>query len=893
MSTFILPFTQINHQNLPQVGGKGANLGELTQAGFNVPPGFCVTTAAFHHFISPATATIYPQLDTINPHDLDSLREVGRAVRAHLATLSLPQPVITAITNAWQNLNPSAPYAVRSSATAEDLPHASFAGQQDTYLNIRGQQPLLDSIKNCFISLFTDRAILYRLQNKFDHRQVALSVVVQQMIQSHISGIMFTADPVSGQRHTIAIDASFGLGEALVSGTVSADLYQIDKRSQQITKQQIATKQIAIRSLPDGGTETINLPPDQQQTPALNPDQILALGRLGTQIEAHYQSPQDIEWAIDPDGHIFITQSRPITSLFPLPQPAPTDDALHTYFSFSHFQMMTDPMPPLSLSLWRTILPVGHTHGQLESPYLTTAAGRLYGDLSPLFRHPLLRRILLRNLKFADALAVSAIQQIITRPQFNNHGQTTTLRPILPFLLKQLGRILHATFRGNHRNAAADATTIINHHVHQLQQQLAQTPTLDQQLTLCLDTLRTIFHPILNWAPKAGAGMLSTALLHKIFSADHYTDHLNALSRGVDGNVTTAMNLAVGDLADAAQATPELTTHLQQTDIPTSARLAQAAHIPGGPQFLTAWRTFLDHYGARGPSEIDLHRPRWAEDPSSLLQMVVNAMQHTTIGAHRDHYQKLAEEHETAVNALHQAAHKGFFGFIRAPFVRRLIHNSHHLAPLREHHKFYIVQMLALIKPVFLALGQQLVTHHRLQQSDDIWFLTLPEILATRQNPHQDLQTIVAQRRLDFDRYHHLTPPRVITNEGEIPTPKLDNKNAPEGALIGSPVSAGTIEGLAKVIHDPSTQALNPGEILIAPFTDPGWTPLFVNAAGLITEVGGLMTHGSVVAREYGIPAVVGVPDATKRLKTGQRLRLHGDAGYIEILSQPPTSEAS
>ena len=342
MTPFILFFETISAIDLPKVGGKGANLGELTRAGFNVPPGFCVTTDSFSRFMAKAADDIYARLDNISVDNLERLRRVGSTVRADLENISLPTEIADAVVKAWRQLGEDYTYAVRSSATAEDLPHASFAGQQDTYLNIRGEEALLAKVKACFISLFTDRAILYRLQNGFDHRKVALSVVVQRMVQPDVSGILFTADPVMGNRNIASIDAGFGLGEALVSGLVSADLYQVDQQTNQIVKRQIATKQMAIYSLAEGGVERVELAEGIRTLATLTDAQAIELAKLGSQIEAHYGKPQDIEWALEGDN-LYITQSRPITSLYPLPDPKPEDDALHIYGSISHFQVMTDP----------------------------------------------------------------------------------------------------------------------------------------------------------------------------------------------------------------------------------------------------------------------------------------------------------------------------------------------------------------------------------------------------------------------------------------------------------------------------------------------------------------------------------------------------------------------
>ncbi|HEY65627.1 MAG TPA: phosphoenolpyruvate synthase [Caldilineae bacterium] len=316
MAFLVLPFNAISAADLPRVGGKGANLGELTRAGFNVPPGFCVTTGAFRLFMAKATQDmdIYAALESITPDDIERLRQVGREVREHLQRIPLPQDIADAVVAAWREVGEEHTYAVRSSATAEDLPYASFAGQHDTYLNVRGEEALLDRVKACFISLFTDRAILYRIQNGFDHRQVALAVVVQRMVQPDVSGIIFTADPISGNRNVVSIDASFGLGEALVSGLVSADLYKVHKKTFHIVTRHIGSKEVAIRPLAEGGTEQVELPEAERGRPALTDEQVIALARLGVQIEAHFVRPQDIEWALE-NGTFYILQSRPITSL--------------------------------------------------------------------------------------------------------------------------------------------------------------------------------------------------------------------------------------------------------------------------------------------------------------------------------------------------------------------------------------------------------------------------------------------------------------------------------------------------------------------------------------------------------------------------------------------------
>lgn len=890
MSAYTLLLDAVGAADLPRVGGKGANLGDLARAGFAVPPGFCVTTEAFGRFMAGLDHDIYAHLDDLTPDDIEAHRRAGASVRASLDDVPLPDEVEDAIVAAWRELGEEQAYAVRSSATAEDLPGASFAGQQDSYLNVRGREALLTGVKHCFASLFTDRAILYRSQNGFDHREVALAVVVQHMVHAEVAGILFTADPVTNNRTLASIDASFGLGEALVSGVVSADLYRVDTRARRIVTRQIAAKPFAIRSVAEGGTTRVELSAEESRRPALTEAQALEIARLGGRIEAHFGQPQDVEWALA-DGTLYVTQSRPITSLYPLPEPRPDDDALHAYVSFSHFQVMTDALPPLALSMWRTLFPVGHADGRLESSVTFTAGGRLYTDVSPLLRHPLGRRIFPRAFMNADQLAAAALAELAGRPAFQARGSrlhpARLLRSALPYLLRTLRALLRASPDGVTR----EVSTRIDDHIAAVSARLASAPDLDAKLERITYELRHIFDLIATWAPSMAAGMLAMGLSHRLLKPVADPDDLSALGRGLEGNVTTEMDLAVGDLADAARSSAAVAAQLDRPDVPATARLAAVAELEGGRTFLQAWDAFLARYGSRGPSEFDLSRPRWSEDPSSLLAMIVGAMRHGEPGAHRARYRALVRDGTLARDRLVAAARRGSWGFLRAPVTRRLTRVARGLAPLREHHKFLVIRLLELVKPVLHEAGDRLASEGSLDASDDVWFLTFPEIHDALARPGTDLRRLVATRRAALARYRRLTPPRVMTSDGEIPAVKLDGAHAPADALVGSPVSAGVVEGVARVVLDPSTEILNPGEILVAPFTDPGWTPLFVSAAGLVTEVGGLMTHGSVVAREYGIPAVVGVVDATRRIRTGQRLRVHGDAGYIELLG--PAAPAS
>lgn len=885
MEQYVAHFRELTAADLLRVGGKGANLGEMSAAGFPVPEGFCVTTAAFQTFMAscPQKEQLYHWLADLPADDVEAVRVVGQKIRHILGQLPLPAEVEAELLTAWQSLGEQHSYAVRSSATAEDLPTASFAGQQDTYLNVRGAEMLREKVRDCWVSLFTDRAILYRQQNQFDHQQVALSVVVQRMVQPQVSGIMFTADPITGHRYLVSIDASFGLGEALVSGLVTADLYQVDKRTKAIVKQQIGDKQLAIYPRPEGGVERVELTGEERTRPSLTPAQVVALAEIGAKIESHYKQSQDIEWCLE-NEQIYIVQSRPITSLYPLPKPLPTDEALHLYLSFGHIQVMTDPMHVLAQSIFQTALPFGR-NGKWLNPYIKAAGGRLFIELTPLLRHPLTRKIALNFLPLVDPLIAEAMREVSARPEFLAQGERVKLTAVGQFMWPLLQRTLANFWADQPEQAAQKVTEIGQKMVQQVQNSLHQAPAGKARLEALRHELYGMFFPLMRqMLPEIIPGMISMGLLTYFTKALARPGELAAVGRGLVGNVTTEMDMAVGDLADSARSCPALVAHLGRTDIPAAELLQTAATIPGSEPFCQAWQQFMALYGMRGPSEIDISRNRWAEDPTPLLQVVVGNLQHGEPGKHRVHHQQLKQEGEAALERLAQGANVGFWGSWRSRLVQRLGRNFRGRMAVREHPKYFLIQILWLFKQAILEAGGLLVAAGRLDRPEDVWHFTIHELTDYLGEPQGDLRPLVAQRQAEKERFAHLTPPRVLTSEGEAVVVAYKPANLPAGALMGNPVSAGVVEGIAHVVIDPHKEVLSPGEILVAPFTDPGWTPLFINAAGVVLEVGGLMTHGSVVAREYGIPAVVGVLEATKKIQTGQKIRVHGEAGYVEFL---------
>ena len=887
MEPYVLHFNETNQTHLPLVGGKGANLGELAGAGFSVPQGFCITTSAYRMLIGSSTEMeeLFTRLEQLPPEDLEQLRLLAGQIRGHLTALPMPKDIEMAILDAWQTAGKNRPYAVRSSATAEDLPGASFAGQQETFLNIVGEKELLSAVQRCWASLFTDRAISYRMKNGFGHRSVFLAVVVQEMVFPEVSGILFTADPITGHRHTISIDASFGLGEALVSGLVSADLYQV--RDNQIIRKQIAKKELAIYALPVGGTITKTIPEAFQEIQALPNHKILKLAEIGRQIENHYGAEQDIEWGLV-NGEFMILQSRPITSLYPLP--VTDDEQFHVFLNFGYIQMMTDPMQPLSLSLLSNVTGfINKGTAAPEKRVLREAGGRAFADFTGVLSLPPLRKRFLELMGGMDELLATALTEAINRPEFqqiNIPKKTVALkiRRIAPMAIPVAFKVAANFWWKDPSKANGKATEFINQYVHSVEMKLQQISGA-KRIRFIQQSMERMFPEVLSKIiPYVITGMLAsgalTKKLNQKFGGKQSAVLLSKLYKSLPGNVTTEMGLQLGDLADFARDKPELATYLETARHETFYN--ELEDVSGGFEFQQRLDHFLLQYGARCIGEIDIAKPRWHEDPAQLLPSISSNLRTMRHGEHRQRFEQGKQEAEAAEQEILR-----HFNGIEKRCIRRLIQLYRNLLGMREHHKFALVKGMYLYKLAILEEAQTLVDKGKLLTVQDVFFLSAEELIALLDGQLSgDMREAIESRKQQHEANAKLKTPRVMTSDGEIIEGTPRTGSGPKDALMGTPVSSGAVTGIARVILRSENARLNAGDILIAPYTDPGWTPLFTSAAGLVTEVGGMMTHGSVVAREYGIPAVVGVAGATELIQDGDRIRVDGTRGFVQILEK-------
>ncbi|MFI1170259.1 rifamycin-inactivating phosphotransferase [Streptomyces melanogenes] len=863
---YVVDLQEVDATQIAVVGGKGAQLGGLSGIeGVRVPGGFCVTTDAFRRVmaLAPSIEDRLDQLSRLNPDDREEIRTLSAQIRRTIEGIAIPGDLATAITRALARFGEQTAYAVRSSATAEDLPTASFAGQQDTYLNVMGATAILQHVSRCWASLFTERAVTYRRRNGIDDRAVHMAVVVQRMVFPRAAGILFTADPVTGNRKVATVDAGWGLGEALVSGLVNPDVFKV--RDGEVVAKAIAAKKRAVHALPVGGTEEVAIDAQRQEQPALTDAQAVELVQLGRRIEAHFGRPQDIEWCLADDG-FQIVQSRPITTLFPVPE---TDDQEnHLYVSVGHQQMMTDPMKPLGLSIWQlTAMAPMHEAG-----------GRLFVDVTRRLASPASRAALLDLMGRGDPLVRDALETVLDRDDFvpslpdaGPGGPPTSGAPAPietdPAVVTQLierSQTSIETLRRDIRTKTGPALFDFLREAFEEHKRVLRDPLSMQAIMAGMEATWWLNDKLGEWLGEKNAA--------------------DTLTLSAPGNVTSEMGLALLDVADVIRRRPEVVAFLQGVEyLEDTAFLEELAKLAGGTEARDAVEAYLDRYGMRCVGEIDITRPRWRERPTTLVPVILDNVRNFEQGAAERRFeegrQKAQRKEQDVLSRLRALPD----GDRKADEAKRMIDRVRTFIGYREYPKYGIISRYFVYKQALLKEAERLVQAGVLPEREDVFYLTFQEFHeAVRANQVDD--QLIQDRKDAFRSYHALTPPRVLTSDGEALTGAYRRDDVPTGALVGLPVSAGTIEGRARVILDMAQADLQAGDILVTAYTDPSWSPLFVGIAGLVTEVGGLMTHGAVIAREYGLPAVVGVEQATRLIQDGQRIRVHGTDGYVEIL---------
>jgi len=854
---------------LEWVGGKGASLARMAAAGLPVPPGFHITTRAYRRFVSEnhLADAILSAAAQAQADDLATLERASAQIQSLVAQGTIPGDIAALIRKWYGELGADhPPVAVRSSATAEDLPEMSFAGQQETYLNVRGDDKVLDAVKRCWASLWTARALGYRARQGIRPADVALAVVVQQLVPADVAGILFTANPLTGARDQMMINAAWGLGEAIVGGHVTPDTLIVNKQTGALESQDIADKEVMTVRLPEGTREE-PVPADQRKQAALDPKQAAELARLGAQIEQLYGQPMDIEWALR-DARVFIVQARPITAL---PEPRATLDwkmprAQGRYMRASVVELLPDPLSPLfatlALPLWsdamRSLVKGTSMEGMLPEQVLLTLNDYAYYDFG-----------------FS---ASQYARMMLAVPRFMGRARDWLERAEARWADEARPRYAAVLGAWAARDLSAiPATQLLNG-----AQEIVQVAA-DHYLTI-------------------QSGILPTAYMSEALFTNVYNKLIKRMSDppaltfmlGFDSAPIQAEK-SLYDLATWARMQSDLAAYLTHA---TSEEIAAAYQSPSAPiADAENWREFcrrlaahLNRFG-HAVYDLDFAKRLPADDPGPLLE----TLKYFLAGQARNPY----ERQSAAATAREQATHSllaRLKGMRRRMFTR-LVQWAQRYAPLREDALADVGLGWPLLRRMLHEIGRRLVTAGAIAGRDDVFWLKVDELEAVANaldanQPVQDYHRVAAERRATWARERTVTPPVTLPIKGGARFFGIDfssmmparTDQAAGDTIKGIGASPGRVAGVARVIHGPGEfNQMRQGDILVAKITTPAWTPLFALAAGVVTDVGGPLSHGSIVAREYHIPAVLGTGVATERIAHEQTITVDGDRGEVYL----------
>ncbi|CAF1613405.1 unnamed protein product, partial [Rotaria sordida] len=900
---FVVSLEEKHATELEIVGGKGANLAILFQRNFNVPDAFIITTNAFQYVLNnEQTKNVLLLIDEVDVDNIKELEDISNKIKQTICNINLPNDIINLIIEHYnklceKNSNMNIHVAVRSSATAEDLPDNSFAGQQDTYLHVI-KENLIDKIKECWASLFTARAISYRKKSNIDHKIVKLAVVVQEMISSEVSGVAFTANPITGLRDEVVIDSTYGLGEALVSGLVTPDHYEIlfDKyENVEIRVKNIGEKSIHIIGKSDGGTETLVTVDNNKKIEALSDQYIIQLAKLAKQVEKSYNyQPQDLEWSFT-KGKLYILQARPITTLFPIPKYAHGQSGLRCMISFGTIQGFLEPMTPLGQSLIRTLLGTllrmiginrnSSVEGDISSNPLRhnifkSASNRLWIDITGILTSAAVHFF---GLSMIDTGMGTIINYLVRSKLFPIKSIFSSLTTYL-FLLFFISSTLLKSIR-NFIFPRYGIKLFMNQieKYHQFIDKGFEDEN-NQNFTNCVNHFQNIISvlppTLAKYAfPPLLPAIISLRILGKL--AKNSIDAL-ALTRAVESNPTTEMNLMLWKLTILIKNNETTLKLFENETINNLVDIYRSKSFDKDIQLKID--EFFDNYGCRGIGEIDIGRKRWSDQPEIVLEQIRNYLKISNPDKAIDKIHD--QSRQSAYEALSRIENDLRWPFIQRPLVNFLFNRLKILFSVRECPKFYgLIQTFGKCRKELLSKANLAVNENLISNVDDIFFLYINELKSLAYDTdHKQYDKIdywknlILQRRLEYTKQMSCKRiPLILLSNGTTyydATTISDETNQQieliEGEYIGSPVSPGVYEGKVRIVDDPMNSKLEPGEILVCTATDPAWTSLFPIVGALVLEMGGMLQHGAIVSREYGLPAVVGVANAKNIFHNGQ-----------------------
>lgn len=898
--THIKQFSEVGKTDVGTVGGKAANLGEMTQAGLPVPPGFCVAAGAYREFIS-ATGLgdeincILAGMNGDDPSEVDARAE---RVRTAIMGKPIPQDIEQETVQSYRKLAAALgqpdgtpiPVAVRSSATAEDLPNASFAGQQDTYLNVRGESDLLNYLKRCYASLWTGRAVTYRIKQGFAHEQVALAAVVQAMIESEVSGVMFTANPVTGNRDEAVINASWGLGEAIVSGIVTPDTLTVRKADGMVVDRQIASKDVFVQYAPKGGTIESPVAAERRRLPSLSDAQIAALGELARRIEEHYQRPMDIEWAFA-GGRFYILQARPITNMKAIDsivaqqkeqtQSAPPQNLpQHGEYNRTMFiEIFPDPISPVFLSvldpLFTSMLAFTFKTIGFKPPEGMPAVGLFYSQ--PYFNRAYFEAALQ---PLSPAVRAQMVTQFVNPFGKHARGAPVELSPAfigMAFRLLRLMRTFHNLLPKVVQQYRDDIKAFMALNLSSE----SDEQIIEQMIKLIFSTAGSLLNYDFLMIAMIGITYQTLGTMLERYFGDESEEIRSKLVSGVTGNVTMETNQRLWDLAQMGKKSAVVRAALLQSK--NDALRSQLEQSEDGRAFQRELDRFLTEYGHR-EVRMDILYPTWSEDPAPVLSFLRTYLDLPDSQSPYHQQDRLVEQRKQLAAKVEQRVRNDLRGqLIVWPIFSWVLRHTQANTRLRDTMHFELTRLFPAFRRSLQELSKRWVAQGLLSQPDDVYYLTLDE-LSEEAKAHKDMRSIVQMRRAELEANRKRSAPGILRDGQAVAGEGAAQASTVAGQYRGIAGSPGTASGIARLVRGPEDfSKLQSGEILIAPLTNPVWTPLFAIAGGIVTEVGGILSHGAIVAREYGIPAVMGVAGATTAIVEGQRVTVDGNRGVVTV----------
>ncbi|PBC47569.1 PEP/pyruvate-binding domain-containing protein [Rhodococcus sp. ACPA1] len=882
------------------VGGKGVNLGELASAGFRVPNGFTVSTEAYTNTLAESGTTdkIFAILDGLDHKNLNQLEKTATEIRDVITSVEIPAALADEIARAYTELGDEIYVAVRSSGTAEDTASASFAGMHDTYLDIRGIDNVLDAVRRCWASMWTARAVAYREDYGFDHREASIAIVVQTMVEADVSGVMFTANPLNNRTDELVINAAYGLGEAIVSGIINPDEFTIDAATLNLKQANVGNKKEKIVRAPDKPSGTVTLPVSEEDAErlSLTDRQVAELADLGRKVMEHYGGlPQDIEWAYV-DGEFYLLQTRPITAHnFTWPegfndwQNGPEDpDTLWT-FKYAE-QYWTGGVTPLFYSVRARETQVGYDNMNVRAGFQDLLGQRLYK-----YKHGTVywnvdldeKRLRYVLPKFARPAGANIVPLDMHEAMFNEPLDVVRwLKAMVSFSvspvysLSRWKKVIRNDYLFN-KEAVAKANGLSEAELERL-----SDDELDKYQRGLQQYAIDFMDPLWFGAYTAMSMFFS---LQGALVAKYYTGTNELLGQQlISGLPTTLQNVenrAFFALTSAIRNSEKLSAMFKQHQ--GAAFFKELEDNDEGRKFLDRYAEFITEHGHRGHPDRDLIFKRRGDDPAVDYEAfkVHLAAPESTPPAEletRVRDKRLAAEAEVL-----ESLGRGTMGALKQQLFTLLQSQIIDFLVLRDDWRHFIDRITYAKRKAFLEVARRCVERGRLDSEDDAFFLGETELFEVLRGTAQKplVQAKVTARRRDFDMFESrkFTPPTFMRGETLVED-ALPAAEPGVGTMTGVGTSAGQIEGRARVLASMSEiGSLEQGDVLICNATDPGWSPVFSVISGLVIETGGMLAHGACLSREHGIPAVQ-IVGATQLIQDGARIRINGTSGVVELL---------